>query len=725
MNNFSADSGMLFLFITMIICCKVGCSQGCLDEEKTVLQEIGESLGYGYDYFDPAGRFSDDCCRWEGVDCSPTSSHVIRIFYENIKEDEEQWFPDMSLFSQLNELQELHLQGNNIGGLTNPEAICELVSLQSLDLSVNSIGEVLPPCWGNMPSLRILNLSKNRFQGNLTSFLANLSKIEFIDVSYNLFEGMLSFSIFANLWKLSHLDLSYNYQLEVETETPIWHPSFQLQHLHLAGCNLNRQSGHIIPSFLSTQYNLQTLDLSSNLLVGNFPTWMLHNVSSVLSLRSNSFVGQFPHNHPNMNYTLSALDISDNHFDGPLPSNINIVLPNLYRFNASSNHFFGKIPPSLGELNNLQHLDLSNNLLSGVVPGGLTQNSPLWYLNLSNNSLDGELLPENCGMPKLTWLLLHHNLFAGNMPACLSKSLSLKLIDLRNNLLSGTISNLPVFMQLGALLIGANQFSGQLPKQLCQMQKLQFLDFSKNQFSGKIPSCLNNNSVWRKEFKANSWVPVDFTTKGNSYLYQGIPLTLMTGIDFSVNILAGVIPYEIGELADLHSLNLSQNLLTGHIPISFKNLTNLESLDLSHNNLTGQIPPAIVQIDTLTTLSVAFNNLSGRIPFNEHFLTFSESSFEGNQRLCGEQLQRKCSGNDNEDDGIEGNDNEDDGIKENPNEKTEESLFDKPLFFYSFVFIAYTIGFWSVIAPLYLSVNWRRKYFATIDGWIEYLFDKF
>ncbi|XVE66357.1 hypothetical protein DITRI_Ditri08aG0074000 [Diplodiscus trichospermus] len=598
--------------------------QGCLDEERTVLEEIRESMDFGYESFYPV----NDCCRWEGVHCSPTSSHVIGIFFYHIKKvedkDEDIWFPDMSLFSQLEELQELHLQGNRIGGLTNPEAICELICLQWLDLSVKTIEGVVPPCWSNTPLLLTLNLSKNRFQGNLTSFLSNLSKIEFIDVSHNRFE---------------------------------------VQNLLLAGCNLNCQSGRIIPRFLSTQYNLETLDLSSNLLVGDFPTWMLHNVSSVLSLGGNSFVGEFPQRYKN-NSTLTILDISDNHLAGYPPTNISLVLPQLYAFNASSNHFSGSIPPSLGELIYLETLDLSNNLLSGVVP-----------------------------------------------VACLSKSSSLELQDVRHNQLSGAISNLPVFMQLGALLLGENQFIGHLTKQLCQMQMLQFLDFSKNKFSGNIPSCLNNNSYWRKQFQANSWVPIDFTTKGNSYLYQGIPLTLMTGIDFSVNTLAGSIPDEIGELADLRSLNLSQNLLTGHIPTSFKNLKILESLDLSYNSLTGQIPHGIVQLDSLTTFSVAFNNLSGRIPFNEHFSTFSESSFKGNRKLCGEQLQRKCSSNDNEDDGRQ----------EKP--KAEESLLDKPLFFYSFVFISYAVGFWSVIAPLYISVNWRRKYFATIDGWIEYIFD--
>ncbi|KAK5837029.1 hypothetical protein PVK06_012837 [Gossypium arboreum] len=394
-----------------------------MDEERTALQEITESMIYGHDSneYSYRSRFFDDCCRWEGVHCSPTNSQVIGIYFYFIKKDsEEQWFPDMSLFSKLKQLQELHLVGNNIGGLDNPEAICELANLQRLDLSINSIEEEVPPCWGNMPSLRTLDLSKNEFRGKLTSILANISKnIEVIDFSHNLFKGFVPFSILANLSNLKHLGLSYNYHLEVETEDPIWHPSFQVQHLLLADCNLNHQSGKGIPRFLSTQYNLQTLDLSSNSLVGNFPTWLFQNVSSVLSLRSNCFVGQFPEQ---LQSTLSTLDISDNHFDGHLPLHFDIILPQLFEFNASSNQFSGNIPLSVGELKHLERVDLSNNRLSGPVPGGLTQNSTLWYLNLSNNSLEGEPLAVNCNMPKLHWLLLHNNHFVGEFPACLSNS---------------------------------------------------------------------------------------------------------------------------------------------------------------------------------------------------------------------------------------------------------------------------------------------------------------
>ncbi|CAK7324979.1 unnamed protein product [Dovyalis caffra] len=118
--------GVVSLLAMLCICCNFGWCIGCLDDERRALQEIIDSMGFQSES-SPSESYSDDCCQWEGVDCSLTSSHVVRIFFDHARdvdyarEEEELWFPDMDLFSQIKELQELQLTGNRIGGLVNPE----------------------------------------------------------------------------------------------------------------------------------------------------------------------------------------------------------------------------------------------------------------------------------------------------------------------------------------------------------------------------------------------------------------------------------------------------------------------------------------------------------------------------------------------------------------------------------------------------------------------------
>jgi Leucine-rich repeat (LRR) protein len=54
--------------------------------------------------------------------------------------------------------------------------------------------------------------------------------------------------------------------------------------------------------------------------------------------------------------------------------------------------------------------------------------------------------------------------------------------------------------------------------------------------------------------------------------------------------LHGQIPASIGDLSDLHLLDLSANRFTGRIPTSLGHRRQLESLNLSANQLSGSIP---------------------------------------------------------------------------------------------------------------------------------------
>ncbi|KAK1263146.1 hypothetical protein QJS04_geneDACA009439 [Acorus gramineus] len=245
-------------------------------------------------------------------------------------------------------------------------------------------------------------------------------------------------------------------------------------------------------------------------------------------------------------------------------------------------------------------------------------------------------------------------------------------------------------------------------------------DLSNNNLLGTIPSCLNNITFWIRPPPSDDQFPyyydlinvteiavtTDLITKGRLYNFMGDPLSLMTQIDLSMNMLSGPIPMEMGYLRTLHSLNLSHNNLTGSIPESFQNLMSLESLDLSFNHLSSEIPPQLAQLNALSTFRVAYNNLSGIIPLNGQFSTFNASDFEGNPNLCGPLVERSCSSGTSQTHRITND------------EVDKPRVIDSPVIYYSFIAASYAIGFWGVIVVLAFKENWRVKFFLATDDLI-------
>ncbi|KAM7477786.1 hypothetical protein LguiA_025999 [Lonicera macranthoides] len=163
----------------------------------------------------------------------------------------------------------------------------------------------------------------------------------------------------------------------------------------------------------------------------------------------------------------------------------------------------------------------------------------------------------------------------------------------------------------------------------------------------------------------------------------------------------GNIPETIGELKSLYVLNLSRNALTGSIPSSLGNLKQLGSLDLSVNELIGKIPEELASITFLSALNLSYNKLTGKIPSGNQFTTFAETSFEGNEGLCGPQMKKSCS----------------DIAETVPTFKDNYShpADGKKWEFLSSASVGYVVGLGFVIGPLFFCERWSKWYWKHID----------
>jgi len=380
----------------------------------------------------------------------------------------------------------------------------------------------------------------------------------------------------------------------------------------------------------------------------------------ILDLSFNMFEGPIPL----PQYTgAEVLDYSSNMFSS-MPHNFSTQLGDTYVFKASQNNLSGNIPTSFCMV--YEFLDLSYNTFNGSVPSCLMEDAnPLRVLNLKRNQLDGELpdtINENCTLELLD---ISSNRIEGQLPKSLVACKRLEVLAIANNKITGSfpcwMSTLP---RLQVLILKHNNFFGLVipssakDRITCGFPSLRILDLSYNNFSGTL------NKEWLSKLMGMIVKVSNETLVMEYYAYQDEVYQLSTELtwkgldqqfdktwrtlgflDVSNNAFQGSIPADIGGLVLLDELNMSHNSFTGPIPSQLGHLAHLESLDLSSNELSGEIPWELASLDSLTTLNLSNNKLVGSIPESPHFLTFSNSSFLGNEDLCGPPLSKLCKSN--------------------------------------------------------------------------------
>jgi EIX receptor 1/2 len=225
----------------------------CIKEERQALLKFKQGLQDNYSMLSSWVNHEEDCCKWEGIECSNrTGDHVVKLVLRNK-------FLSGEISSSLLGLQHLtylDLSSNQFSIL--PNFVGSLTKLQYLNLSINGISGTIPPQLGNLSSLISLDLSHNSFSGTIPPQLGNLSSLIYLDLSHNSFSG----TQLGNLSSLISLYLSHN--------------SF---------------SGTIPPQ-LGNLSSLMSLDLRHNSFSGTIPP-QLGNLSSLISLDLswNSFSG--------------------------------------------------------------------------------------------------------------------------------------------------------------------------------------------------------------------------------------------------------------------------------------------------------------------------------------------------------------------------------------------------------------------------------------------------